>query len=266
MAEALRMYGCDEELWREVLKGHYWTGERDVELVEALLRRKGQVRSVLDLGCGVGRISNRLAARGFKVTGIDLSSRCIEEARRIAEETGVSKNTDYIVGDYREFCADPGGHGVFDAAICILAPAWSTLSEMSTFFNSLSRKVREGGFFILIDVVKERLLNLLTSLPSAQNWFTFSGNILSLHTWRYDPVSSRIRAKKELYRRDGECLRFITKIEREYDPYSISDYIRALSHRWRVEDVYLPPISIARLEQFNDPWWLFSAIITAERI
>jgi SAM-dependent methyltransferase len=39
---------------------------------------------VLDVGCGVGRWSRLLAARGARVTGVDLSATMIEEARRRA--------------------------------------------------------------------------------------------------------------------------------------------------------------------------------------
>src|SRR5687767_12015592 len=45
---------------------------------------------VLDVGCGVGRWSRRLARRGAIVTGIDLSPTMIAEAKRRAAEEGVS--------------------------------------------------------------------------------------------------------------------------------------------------------------------------------
>jgi SAM-dependent methyltransferase len=46
--------------------------------------------TVLDIGCGVGRWSRRLAARGARVTGIDLSPTMIAQARRRAEADGVA--------------------------------------------------------------------------------------------------------------------------------------------------------------------------------
>lgn len=53
---------------------------------------------VLDLACGHGRIANRLAARGARVTGLDRSSVFLERARRDAGELDV----DYVEGDMRE--------------------------------------------------------------------------------------------------------------------------------------------------------------------
>jgi 2-polyprenyl-3-methyl-5-hydroxy-6-metoxy-1,4-benzoquinol methylase len=45
---------------------------------------------VLDVGCGVGRWSRRLARRGAYVTGIDLSPTMISEAKRRAASEGIA--------------------------------------------------------------------------------------------------------------------------------------------------------------------------------
>lgn len=55
---------------------------------------------VLDAGCGPGLYATRLAERGARVTGVDLSERSIAHARRVATERGLS--IDYVVGDYLE--------------------------------------------------------------------------------------------------------------------------------------------------------------------
>ena len=46
--------------------------------------------SILDMGCGTGRHSVELAKRGYKVTGVDISVGMLEQARKKAEEAGVS--------------------------------------------------------------------------------------------------------------------------------------------------------------------------------
>lgn len=261
-----KIYGYDESLWYETLKTQYWTGERDIDLIETILRRMGRVEHILDLGCGMGRISNRLAISGFRVTGIDLSEKCIEEAKRVAKEKGVSSNTEYFVGDYIEFCSSPATPSGFDAVICVLAPAWKTIDEMRAFFTKLSMKIRKDGILILVDIVKERFLTSLISSPSIQNWFRFSEDLLSLHTWKYDPACSRVKTRKEFYRRDGRNLRFIAIIEQEYTIKSINEYFEALSQTWKIENIYVPPLDLIHLDYFNDPWWLFSVSIVAKRI
>jgi 2-polyprenyl-3-methyl-5-hydroxy-6-metoxy-1,4-benzoquinol methylase len=68
---------------------------------------------VLEMGCGVGRWSRRLARRGAMVTGIDLSHTMILEARRRARAEGLEGQCRFIVTDV---CA-PGILGQFDMVL-----------------------------------------------------------------------------------------------------------------------------------------------------
>ena len=54
---------------------------------------------VLDLACGHGRIANRLAQRGCRVTGLDATPVFLRRARTEAEALGVA--VDYVQGDMR---------------------------------------------------------------------------------------------------------------------------------------------------------------------
>ena len=50
--------------------------------------------TLLDLGCGQGRNAVWLAARGFDVTGLDLSPVAVEQAKALAAEVGVDVEFD----------------------------------------------------------------------------------------------------------------------------------------------------------------------------
>ena len=55
---------------------------------------------VLDLACGHGRIANRLAERGCRVTGLDATPLFLRHAREDAQARGVT--VDYVEGDMRQ--------------------------------------------------------------------------------------------------------------------------------------------------------------------
>lgn len=58
-------------------------------------------RKVADFGCGPGLYTNRLAAAGARVIGIDFSERSIRHARQSAQEQGLS--VEHVHADYLKF-------------------------------------------------------------------------------------------------------------------------------------------------------------------
>ncbi|HEX8733157.1 MAG TPA: class I SAM-dependent methyltransferase [Ktedonobacterales bacterium] len=68
---------------------------------------------VLDLGCGYGRHALGLAARGYRVTGLDRDAAAIAEATRRTRAAG-QMDVAWVVGDLRALGELPGE---FDAAI-----------------------------------------------------------------------------------------------------------------------------------------------------
>lgn len=70
--------------WRALeAEGHNIHGEAD--LVEGLLREHGGM-TVLDAGCGTGRVAIELARRGFRAVGVDSDVRMLSIARAKAAE------------------------------------------------------------------------------------------------------------------------------------------------------------------------------------
>lgn len=96
--------------------------EAEVDFIEEVFSlSKGS--HILDMGCGVGRHAVELALRGYEVTGVDLSSNMLKEAKRAAEEAGV---TAHFIHDN---AAHYRAHEKFDGAICLCEGAFSLLGE-----------------------------------------------------------------------------------------------------------------------------------------
>ncbi|HZK35042.1 MAG TPA: class I SAM-dependent methyltransferase [Bacillota bacterium] len=68
---------------------------------------------IVDLACGTGSITNRLAARGYNMTGVDISQDMLSVAREKARKSGL--NVPYIHQDIRSLDL----HGPLDAVVCM---------------------------------------------------------------------------------------------------------------------------------------------------
>lgn len=99
----------------------------------------------LEIGCGTGPLSCFLAARGFQVEGIDISSTAVELARACAQERGL--NIGYRAADV---VRDPLPQAHYDLVVdghclhCIIL-ASERLSVLQNIYESL----RPGGQFWL---------------------------------------------------------------------------------------------------------------------
>jgi 2-polyprenyl-3-methyl-5-hydroxy-6-metoxy-1,4-benzoquinol methylase len=89
-------------------------------LIEELSLAKGS--SILDIGCGTGRHSIELARRGYQVTGIDISSGMLAEAKKSAATADV--NVEWVKADAARFASQK----TFDAVICLCEGAFGLLN------------------------------------------------------------------------------------------------------------------------------------------
>lgn len=106
---------------------------------------------VLDLGCGPGLVATLLAEAGCHVTGVDLSSRSLEHARRDAQARGIDieyrledfrtlreeSEYDVVLQSYGELSTlSPGDlHAVLTAVRRSLRPHGHLVADLSTVDN-----------------------------------------------------------------------------------------------------------------------------------
>ncbi|OZM71523.1 SAM-dependent methyltransferase [Amycolatopsis antarctica] len=94
---------------------------------------------ILDVGCGPGTVTAYLAERGLDVTGVDLSSRMIENARRLYPRCRFS------VGSATELDLE-------DASLAGVLGWWSLFNlpreVLPQVLASFARALKPGGFFL----------------------------------------------------------------------------------------------------------------------
>lgn len=127
-----------------------------VELIEA--GASGSPGSIVDLGCGVGGTVMRLA-EAFpyaSITGVTISPRQVEIARRLTRARGLEDRCRYVLGDFQESAAGTD----HDAAVAVEAAVHAETPER--FFTAAAHAVRPEGVLVLVDDFLARPLEALT--------------------------------------------------------------------------------------------------------
>ncbi|MEM7715170.1 MAG: class I SAM-dependent methyltransferase [Cyanobacteria bacterium P01_A01_bin.68] len=112
--------------------------------IEKLLELKPGQR-ILDIGCGNGLTTRRLASLGANVLGIDFASEMINNARKRTKEN--QELIEYQVLDAtNETALLKLGENSFDAAVS--AMALMDMAEIEPLFKALTKIIRPDGCFI----------------------------------------------------------------------------------------------------------------------
>jgi 2-polyprenyl-3-methyl-5-hydroxy-6-metoxy-1,4-benzoquinol methylase len=109
---------------------------------------------VLDVGCGVGRWSSLLAARGAVVTGMDLSPTMIAEARRRATENGVSERCRFLVQDLAQL--DAGDKFDLIVGVTVLQHILDA-DALRAAIKRMSDHLAPGGRMVLLEAAPARI-------------------------------------------------------------------------------------------------------------
>lgn len=148
---------------------------------------------VLDVGCGYGRHAMELAARGFHVVGLDLSTPLLVRGGEEATRRGLDIN--FVRGDMRELEFD----AQFDGAYCMFSTFgyFDDETNKKTLVN-IARALKPGGRLII------EILNrdyVIADLPT-RVWWEGDGCVV-LEEVELNYFSSRIQVNRSVVFDDG---------------------------------------------------------------
>lgn len=115
------------------------------QVLSSLLTRYGKSRGLLlDLACGTGSVSVRLAKKGYEVIGVDLSPEMLSEAQNKAYSAG--QNILFLCQDMTALDL----YGTVDAAVCTLDGLCHLPDEESVqaALRKVSLFMNPGGVFL----------------------------------------------------------------------------------------------------------------------
>ncbi len=191
---------------------------------------------ILDLMCGNGRLALNLARFGFEVIGLDLSEVLIRDAERRAHELGVKDNVRFYVGDARELLRILSDEAPFDAII----NAWSSIGYYDEetdvkIFSEAAKLTRENGLLLIIDTVnRDAILR-----DFRENGVDEINELIIIRRNKFDPVTSRLLARWEIYEKQEKDLKFIAEIDIDQRLYSLHEVVDMLERAgWRFIEAY----------------------------
>jgi SAM-dependent methyltransferase len=153
----------------------------EAKLAKRLLKlRKGQ--RLLDVPCGMGRVSLPLARLGLDVVGADLTASYVRKAQREARKAGL--DAQFIRRDMREIDFDGEFHAVLN-----WFGSFGYFSDRDNlrFARAAFKALRPGGRFLIETIGKSWVLSHFRPKDSA----VVAGVQLS-HRHRYDSRRSRV--------------------------------------------------------------------------
>ena len=163
--------------------------EREVNFLIKYLQLEKQMK-ILDLACGHGRHSNRLAELGYNITGVDITKGFIDIARRNAKEKGVKIN--YINQDMRKITF----RDKFDRVL-LLFTAFGYFDDKTNLcvLQNTARALKPNGL-LCFDTFNRNIL-LKSYLPYI---VTERGNDLMIDIHSYNKTTYRLYNKRIVIR------------------------------------------------------------------
>jgi len=155
-AKAEANEGRSISMWANPTLNRHYENEQ-LRLIESW-DPPGQGLTVLDLGCGTGRLARWFTARGARVTGLDFSAAAIEVARGLS----AGPNPAYQVGSLFDLEAE----GLYDLVYCwgVLTMACRDGAELDRAVAVIRRALKDGGRALFLEPVHKGFLARVLSM------------------------------------------------------------------------------------------------------
>ncbi len=216
----------------------------EVDFIEEELKLPSGA-AILDVGCGTGRHSLELARRGYRVTGIDLSDKMLEEAREIARTEELK--VEFIQADATEFNLDR----IFDGCICICEGAFGLLSMGEDPFQrdlrilkNVSQVLKPGALFLLT------ALNGMKMIRQYQEKDVEEGRFDPVAVVETTPLSEMLEeGPEDIYVREKGFLATELKLMLEKAGFQLENIWGGAAGNWKRERLRLDEMEIMAVSQ-----------------
>lgn len=183
--------------------------------------------SILDVGCGTGRIAIELAEIGYDVVGIDISYLYVEEASRRARERGLSDRAKFIVCDARNL-VECLKEMKFDAILFV----WSSIigyyddeTDLKVLLQTRS-VAKDNSVLLFIDFVNKDHMMMEFMISGSKTYVYDCGNYVVLENTLFNPITSEALIKQVFYRKEDRNLIYLDETYFKMKVYSLNEIVQ----------------------------------------
>lgn len=196
----------------------HWAEAQGIAQAVCSIANLEEGNSILDAGCGPGRIAVELALCGLDVTGVDIIQPYLDAAKETADDEGVKLNL--INTDLRTFQSDIK----YDAAVNLFTSFGycETKEEDLTIVKRIFDSLKPGGTFILECVSREIAAQYYTD----GEWFQRAGMTV-LTDFGVVGAWEGLRSKWILIDKDGKRLEH-EFVQRLYSAPELRDELKKI--------------------------------------
>lgn len=177
-----------------------WAARLNALLCMALPERASA--TVTDCACGTGALTVRLAALGYRMTGMDLSEDMLREAQIKSQQHGL--HIPFVRMDMRQLSL----HRPQDAIVCACDGVnyLTSRSSLLSFFRAANTNLRAGGVLLFDVSTRYKLSEVIGGNCYGEDLPTCT------YLWRnaYDPESKLLEMRLHVFvpQQDGRYTRF----------------------------------------------------------
>lgn len=231
-----RFFVDNAKLYAMVLESQWKNGEEHAELLSKLFKEKRMKKArILDIPCGIGRVSIPLAKLGYEVTGVDLSPYFVRLAKNKARQFGVASKTSFSVGRMKDVDSlfPPE---TFDVIVNIFTSiGYGNENDDLAFFKGLRQVVKMSGLFVIGRLASRDFL--LTHFSG--NLWEETDRLVVLHKNELDINHSRMKSRWKFYEKQKGSLRYAAESSLDLRLYAPHELVVLLEKAgWKVSAIY----------------------------
>ena len=134
----LNFYDRISSFYDDLFVSHAIHADAMCEIIKSVFNHRTNSVKIMDLGCGTGLLSKKLAANGYDVSGVDISCQSLQM---------VPRDNPHITTIQAEACILPFKAARFDAVVCL--GAWRHFGDPLKVIDEISKTLKRNGICVI---------------------------------------------------------------------------------------------------------------------